>query len=269
MFLQDHFFPNRRSYTLSQVSTRVLPAAETCKWKKHGLKKWSPLDIGAFKAHETILWCKECENNAFYGPEQLLKLKPFRATFGYDVLVYVGKATFLRCRSDKEIKMELEQKHIVISVREISYLAKKFIVYLALAHRQSGKKIKSLMKQRGGYILHLDATCEGDSPHLMTGLDGITEIILENVKIASEKTDKIIPFLRRIKQLYGQPLALVHDMGKGILNAVKEVFPNNPDFICHYHFLSAQGKNLFGAENDKIRGRLSANGQARYSGETA
>ncbi|KKM60018.1 hypothetical protein LCGC14_1546040, partial [marine sediment metagenome] len=101
---------------------------------------------------------------------------------------------------------------------------------------------------------------KGDSPHLMTGLDGITEIILENVKIASEKAEKIIPFLRRIKQLYGQPLASVHDMGKGILNAVKEVFPNNPDFICHYHFLSAQGKNLFGAENDKIRGRLRKHG---------
>ena len=129
-------------------------------------------------------------------------------------------------------------------------------MYLALAHRQSSEKIKSLMKQRGGYILHLDATCEGDSPHLMTGLDGITQIILENVKLASEKAEKIIPFLRNIKKLYGQPLASVHDMGKGILNAVKEVFPNTPDFICHYHFLSAQGKTLFGAENDKIRGRL-------------
>ncbi len=96
-----------------------------------------------------------------YGSEHLLKLKPFRATFGYDVLMYVGKAVFLRCRSDKEIKMELEQKHIAISVREISYLAKKFFVYLALAHRKSKEKIKSLMRQRGGYILHLDATCEG------------------------------------------------------------------------------------------------------------
>lgn len=228
--------------------------------EKTRIKKVVTLDIGAFKAHETILSCKECENNASYSSENLLKLKPFRATFGYDVLVYVGKAAFLRCRSDKEIKLELEQKHIAISAREISYLAKKFVVYLALAHRQSGEKIKSLMKQRGGYILHLDATCEGDSPHLMTGLDGITEIILENVKLASEKAEKIIPFLRRIKQLYGQPLASVHDMGKGILNAVKEVFPNNPDFICHYHFLSAQGKNLFGKENDKIRGRLKKHG---------
>jgi len=117
--------------------------------EKTRIKKVVTLDIGAFKAHETILCCKECENNASYSSEQLLKLKPFRATFGYDVLVYVSKAVFLRCRCDKEIKMDLEQQHIAISVREISYLAKKFVVCLALAHRQSKEKIKSLMRQRG------------------------------------------------------------------------------------------------------------------------
>lgn len=99
------------------------------------------LDIGVFKAHDTILNCKECEDNASYGSEHLLKLKPSRATFGYDVLVYVGKAAFLRCRSDEAIKLELEQKHIAISVLEVSYVAKKFIIYLAPAHRQSTEKI--------------------------------------------------------------------------------------------------------------------------------
>jgi hypothetical protein len=33
-------------------------------------------------------------------------------------------------------------------------------------------------------------------------------------------------------------------MGKGILNAVAEVFPNTPDFICHFHFLRDIGKDL-------------------------
>ena len=64
-------------------------------------------------------------------------------------------------------------------------MAKKFIVYLALAHRESSEKIKNLLSKGGGYILHLDGTKEGDSPHLMTGLDEITEIVLENVKLSS------------------------------------------------------------------------------------
>ena len=207
-----------------------------------------------------MLACPECDSDASYGSEKLLKLKPFRSTFGYDILVYAGKAMFLRCRNEQEIKQELAQKHVAISEREITYLARKFVVYLSVAHRQSREKIKRLMGSRGGYILHLDATCEGDSPHLLSGVDGITEIVLENVKLASEKAEKIIPFLQNIKQLYGDPLALVHDMGKGISNAVKTVFPDSADFICHYHFLAAVGKNLFGKKNDRIRARLRKHG---------
>ena len=45
---------------------------------------------------------------------------------------------------------------------------------------------------------------------------------MDNIKIPTEKADKIIPYLRQIKQCYGIPLALVHDMGPGILLAVKE-----------------------------------------------
>ncbi len=176
------------------------------------------------------------------------------------MLVYAGKAMFLRCRNEKEIKKELEEKNVDISSREVSYLAMKFIVYLSLAHAGSTEKIKGLLSKRGGYILHLDATCEGESPHLMTGLDGITEIVLENVKLPTEKAERIIPFLRRIKDLYGDPLALVHDMGKAILNAVKEVFQGIVDLVCHFHFLAALGKNLFGEENDKLRTRLSTHG---------
>lgn len=194
------------------------------------------LDIGTFRAHETILFCPRCGTD--YGCDELLKLKPPRSRFGYDVLVYVGTAVFSECRNEKEIQHQLERRRILISRREISYLAQKFIIYLSLAHRQSQGAIKKLLNANGGYILHLDATCEGDSPHLMCGLDGITEIVLENTKLFSEKAELIIPFLRRIKALYGTPLASVHDMGKGIWTAVSTVFPDISDFICHYHFLA-------------------------------
>lgn len=218
------------------------------------------LPIGAFNAHETVLTCPGCNQDILYGSEGLQRLKPFRGTFGYDILVYAGRTMFVHCRSEGEIQQELAHRHIGISQREIGYLARKFVMYLAVAHRQSREKIRRLMARRGGYILHLDGTCEGDSPHLLSGLDGITEIVLENIKLASEKAETIIPFLRKIQQLYGPPLALVHDMGKGISGAVKAVFPEAADFICHYHFLAAVGKTLFAKENDRIRARLSKHG---------
>lgn len=212
------------------------------------------LDIGAFCAKETVLHCPKDE--AVYTCHELRALTPYKCTFGYDVLVYVGYALFIRCRSEQEIIKELAKRNIPISDREIGFLGKKFVTYLALAHRESQQRLKKAMALRGGYILHLDGICEGDSPHLFTGLDGIAELVLDNVKLPSEKADLLIPFFRQIKRQYGDPIALVHDMGKGILSAIEEVFPDKPDFICHFHFLRDVGKDLFEKEYKKIRNRL-------------
>jgi hypothetical protein len=112
------------------------------------------------------------------------------------------------------------------------------------------------MVARGGYILHIDGTCEADSPHLFTGIDGIAQMVLDNIKLPSEKAELLIPFLSEIKRQYGDPIALVHDMGKGILSAVEAVFGGVPDFVCHFHFLRDIGKDLFEKEYGTIRKRL-------------
>ncbi len=57
------------------------------------------------------------------------------------------------------------------------------------------------------------------------------------VKLPSENSGQLIPFFENIKKAYGTPIANVHDMGKGILKAIKTVFPEIADFICHFHFL--------------------------------
>ena len=211
------------------------------------------LDIGAFRARETILHNAE---GTVYHSRQLRALTPYRATYGYDVLVYVGRALFVRCHSEQQIIEDLGLKNVLISQREIGFLGKKFIAYLAIAHQQSRQRLKAHMALRGGYILHMDGTCEGDSPHLFTGIDGIANIVLDNIKLPSEKAELIIPFLRRIKRQYGEPIALVHDMGQGILSAVKTVFNGIPDFICHFHFLRDIGKDLFEKDYSKIRTRF-------------
>jgi hypothetical protein len=216
-------------------------------------KKVVTMDIGPFYAKETVLYNSD---GAVYHSRQLRSLAPYRCTYGYDVLVYVGRALFLHYRTEQQIIEELSKKNISISPREIGYLGRKFIVYLAIAHRQSRQRLKKVMALRGGYILHIDATCEGDSPHLFTGIDGIAQIVLDNIKLPSEKAELLIPFFRQIRQQYGDPIALVHDMGKGILSAVKTVFKGIPDFICHFHFLRDIGKDLFEEEYAIIRKRL-------------
>ena len=218
----------------------------------------STLHVGPFRAREVFLLCKSCGQTQ--RSEELCALVPPGANFGYDVMVYAGKALFLRHRNEAEVVAELAQSNIQISPREVSLLGMKFIVYLALAHHRRASAIAADMRTRGGYICHLDATCEGGDPFLMSSIDSLSNIVLGNVKLPAEDEAHIVPFLERLKQAFGVPLALVHDMGSGILKAVAKVFPGVADFICHFHFLRDIGKDYLGPEYETIRTRLSRHG---------
>lgn len=251
-------FPTMPTITFRPESNLCPRCAAGTKVYKTNTKPVSTLAIGDFIAHEIQYFCPRCE--LIIGSEELKQLVPVRCNIGYDVLSYVGQAFFLDSVDNEHIQKSLREKHVTISRSEVSYLAKKFIVYLSLLHKKVQKETRSFLSMNGGYILHLDGTCDGDSPHLISVLDGITEIVLDNTKISTENAEDLIPFLTGIKTAYGEPVAVVSDMGKGIALAVKEVFKHVPTFICHYHFLKAVGKNLFGEENDIIRKRFKNHG---------
>lgn len=217
-----------------------------CGSQLHVLKSWRKtcvtMDIGAFWAKEIVFQCPH--DQAIFPSSQLRSLAPSMGTYGFDVIEFIGMELFVHCRNENEIMTSLRSRNIFVSERQIGYLSKKFVVYLAMAHVQIREKLVHSMSKRGGYILHVDGTCDGNSPHLFCGMDGISELILENIKIPSEKKDLLIPFFQRIKKYYGDPIALVHDMGIGILMAIEIVFPKVPDFICHFHFLRDIGKDL-------------------------
>jgi len=216
----------------------------------------STLPLGRFQAREVILACSGC--NSTYHSEELSQLVPSGANFGYDVLVYAGQAVWLHGRNEEEVVAELAQRNVRISPREVSLLANKFIVYLVIAHQRCAPAITTQMLLNGGYVCHLDATCDGGNPLLMTSIDSLSQIVLGNVKLPAENEKHIVPFLEGLKRLFGFPVALVHDMGSGILNAVATVFPGIPDFICHFHFLRDIGKDLLCKSYDIIRVRLTA-----------
>jgi hypothetical protein len=216
------------------------------------------LHIGAIVACEGTLKCESCDHTI--RSEELAKLVPKNGKFGFDIIEYVGRALFLDSKTEDMIRAELAARNITMSKREIGYLGRKFIMYLALVHKDSGAAVKRLLSKDGGYILHLDGTCEGASPHLMTAMDEISELVLGNVKIPSEKAALIIPLLKEIKQSFGKPVSIVHDMGKGILDAVRCVFPGIPDYICHYHFLRDIGKDLIEAKYTILRKTLRSYG---------
>ncbi len=240
------------------AATRCAGCGGALKVRKTQSRTVSTLHVGRFLARETILACRQCGRT--HRSEELCGLVPAGANFGYDVMVYVGRALWQRHRNEAEVVAELADRNVPISPREVSYLAMRFVVYLAIAHQRRAPDIKTDMQSRGGYICHLDATCEGRDPFLMSSIDSLSDIVLGNIKLPAEDKAHIVPFLKRIRKNFGVPLALVHDMGGGILAASAEVFPGVPDFICHFHFLRDIGKDLLGAEYAVIRKRLSKHG---------
>ncbi len=210
--------------------------------------------LGPFIAHETVAHCIACSR--VFHSDTLLRLVGSCCNVAYDVLVFVGEALFGRHRNSQEVRAALIARNVRLSVSEIEYLGRKFVTYLAMAHKQATPRICQAMKLAGGYVLHLDATHEGEAPALMTGMDSLSDMVLANVKVPSENAEHIIPFLRKLQTEYGNPTACVHDMGGGILKAVAEVFPGIPDFICHFHFLRDIGKDFLEPAYAELRKRL-------------
>lgn len=241
---------------------RVASSKETCscggllKVLKTKKRTISTLDIGTVEVIEVVTHCDQCHRSYF--SEDLQLLVPQGCKFGFDILIYVGESLFIHHRRDLEIVADLQAKNVFISRREVGELGKKFITYLALAHKEKQPQLRDFFEKRGGYILHLDGTCDGDSPHLIGALDGIENIVLGSVKIPSEKTEQLIPFLEKLKAAYGRPLACVHDLSSAIIGAIEAVFKGVLDFICHFHFLRDIGKDLLNFEYTYLRDTLRA-----------
>jgi len=238
---------------------KFVPEMESCpcggRLKLQKTRRKTVLSMtGPFIAHETVLECRTC--SATFASDALLRLVAKHCKVAYDVLTFVGRALFQRYRTSREVKDELSTKNVRLSTSEIDYLGGKFITYLAAGHRQAAPRIGKAMEFNGGYVLHLDATHEGDAPALMTGMDGLSKIVLANVKLPSENADYIVPFLQKLQADYGAPIACVHDMGAGILKAVGIVFPGIPDFICHFHFLRDIGRDYLEPAYQILRQRL-------------
>jgi len=216
------------------------------------------LAIGTFQAHHTILYCN---NHHLWRSEALDELVAPNSNVAYNVIVEIGKLRFLEKRQVKEIQSILLQQHsVALSTSEIEILLDKFVFYLASVHLQSSNLIKAQINHQGGYILHVDSTCEADSPKLASSLDSVSGFVLYSAKLNSENKQEVVSFLEKIKQRFGVPLAVLSDMSKGIVAAIEEVFPNVAHYICHFHFLKVIGKLLFDKEHDALRKALSNTG---------
>ena len=202
----DHLSDSLRAYYLfpHRPTLSFYPEEDQCHVSENQLlihktsrKTVTTLNIGEFEAIEIQKKCIPCQT--IYRSEELRALTPYGGKFGFDVIEFIGTALFIHCNNESQIQAQLALRNVTISENEISFLGKRFIVYLLLAHQASHVELKRHLDLKGGYILHMDGTCEGDSPHLFSCIDGLSNIVLGNRKMPTEDSQYIIPLLHDLK----------------------------------------------------------------------
>jgi hypothetical protein len=211
------------------------------------------VQAGAFVAREVRKRCARDSTHPVVASEQLSRLVPPRQDYGYDLIVQVGVARYLRHRQREEIRTELLREHgIVVSNGSISNLCDRFLRRLEGLHRHRTPALRAAMG--GGYPLHIDATSEHGKGGLFVCLDGWRGWVLQAVKIASENVDELRPCIEEMVHRFGDPIAVVRDLSAAEAGAVGSLRAKGiPELLCHYHFLGAIGKKLFDAPYAVLR----------------
>jgi hypothetical protein len=179
-----------------------------------------------------------------------------RQRYGYDLIVYVGLARYLAGKQREEIRNELRQRlGIDLSTGTVSQLCDRFLVALECLHLLRVPYLRAAMQ--GGYSLHLDATCDRGKGGLSVCLDGLRGWVLMATRIDSESEEHIRPLVDRTVELFGDPIAIVRDLGEGGAGAVAGLRDRGiPDLVCHFHFLAAVGKSLVDKQYLTLRGLI-------------
>jgi len=239
----------------------VCNCAARCKLKIMKTKKREvrTMHIGAFDVHETIKICPDEQCQRIYRYTGLDHFLSPGTNFGYDVMDYVGRAVWRKSQTAAQIQEELKRyNNLKISESEITYLAKKFVHYVAEAQKDKLLEIRHFLHRGGGYFLYFDAMHPGDgAAHIMCAVaEEISEkvnIVLGSTKLPTESTESVALFFRELKEKYGNPLAGICDMLASNLAAFKEVFPDVLLLICHFHFLRAAGKDFLEYETISLQ----------------
>jgi hypothetical protein len=201
---------------------------------------------GVFEAREVIKECTDNPSHTTHRSEALTRVVRPRQRFAYDLVVYVGLARYLRNKQREEIREELfRDRGIDLSAGTISNLCDRFLLYLEVLHLVRSPYLKAAMQEHG-YPLHIDATCDHGKGGLFVCIDGFRGWVLLAERIDSESETHLKPVVERTVHLFGDPVAIVRDLGEGGKKAVESLRERGiPDFECHYHFLAAVGKRLF------------------------
>jgi len=231
----------------SQGIAQVIPLPLSCQEKKNCLKtRFQTRSVKSIRLGKITLKCeigKTAERRKIL-PLDLKSLVPSANNFAYDTIFNVTEMRFRFLMQREEIQQKIAlTSGFHIATGSISNLSWMGLAYLEQCHFSRAKKLAKRYRKKC-FFIHLDGTNEGGKYTHFVVREGMSGNILYAEKIVSESEDSIVPVLNKVKELFGNPDAVISDMSAAIKNAVTEVFKNVPHRLCHFHFLKDIGKDM-------------------------
>lgn len=215
---------------------------------------------GPIQVCQTVMVCPNltCQDQNNGSPrriqaEEYLTLSLPNCQFGMDVTLFIGYHMHLHHQSLNEVWNSLTNMNLEIDLSTVYRQYQKYLAFMKNLTEKESIQLNEVFQERGGYVLSLDAVQTKNSPPLLVCRELTTETTLMTGLLHSENEPEITEILQKIREKFGQPIAVVSDMSLGISKAIEKVFPSAQHQYCHFHFLKNLGKALLEEDYKLIR----------------
>ena len=225
--------------------------------QKSKTRRVTTLATGTIRVREIRKRCGHCPSAPVAVSAELARLVPPQQQFGYDLIVWVGRARYHRQQQRSEIRAALARRGIQLAAGSVSMLCDRFLRALETLHRHKAPALRAAMA--AGYPLHIDATSDHGRGGQFLCLDGWRDWVLNAVRVSSENAAELQPAIEATIADFGPPVATLRDRGRAGAKAVAGCrLEAVPDLVCHFHFLQAVGRQLLDVEYAALRRELRA-----------
>ncbi len=169
--------------------------------------------------------------------------------FGLDLIAYIGALRYRDHRSVPEIHRALQDLHVAIAPRTVTYLLERYEELLALRLADQ-TRLKDCLTQQGHVILAIDGLQPFKTQDVLWVLrDTLSGEVLLARSLDSARQADLADVLREVKDALPVPiLAVVSDAQRPIRLAVQQVLPNVPHQLCQVHYLKEAAKPITEAD---------------------
>jgi hypothetical protein len=169
--------------------------------------------------------------------------------FGLDVIARIGSLRYREHRSVPEIHTALQELHVAIAPRSVTYLLERYEELLALRLADQ-TRLKDILTQQGHVILAIDGLQPFKTQDVLWVLrDTLSGEVLLARSLDSARQEDLADLLREVKEALPVPIhAVVSDAQRPIRLAVQQVLPGVPHQLCQFHYLKEAAKPITEAD---------------------